>query len=509
MEIKVIQGKSKSTICVSEGALLSEALINAGTVVPMPCGGSGKCGKCVIRIKGNLSAADNDEKRHLTDRQLADGYRLACRVIVKGDAIVEVQEDKKANIQTDFTSQIQKTQSGKNGLGVAIDIGTTTIAAYLFDLSDGTLLQIASALNPQIVFGADVISRIDKSINGQRDALATAVRDCINELICSLTGEHMLSDAVITGNTAMLYFLTSKEAHSLSAAPFQADCLFGYEVDATAIGLGSIDKVYLPYCIAAFAGADLSCAILAADIDSTDKNILLIDIGTNGEVYLNTKSKSYCCTAAAGPAFEGSGIKMGMNAAEGAISKVWEHDGKLEYEVIGQKQAVGICGSGLLDAVAVFLGLGCIDNSGLIKAFCANFLYYNNERCLKINDDIIITQSDIRALQLAKGAIRAAVDTLMAYADITLSELDGIIIAGGFGSAININSAVRIGLLPIEANKVGYAIGNAAAAGAARVLVDVSQRSRILDIVKTVQYVELSGNEIFAEHFINSINFPH
>ena len=445
MEIKVIQGQAERIIHVPEGVLLSDALTQAGIIVPMPCGGSGKCGKCIIRTKGNLSEADSEEKRHLTQKQLAEGYRLACRVTIKGDAVVEVQDDKKAKIQTEFTSKIQKVQSDKNGFGVVIDIGTTTIAAYLFDLSNGNLLQKASALNPQSAFGADVISRIEKSINGQKDALATAVRDCIDKLIDSISDTVIITDCIITGNTAMLYFLTGKDVQSLSSAPFQADCLFGFEVDAASLGLNSVSKAYLPSCISAFTGADLSCAVLAADIYGNDKNILLIDIGTNGEVYLNTKYKSYCCSAAAGPAFEGSGIMMGMNAADGAISKIWVQNGKLEYEVIGQKTPVGICGSGLLDAVAVFLELGCIDNSGLIKASCPYFRLNNGERCLKICDNVIITQSDIRALQLAKGAIRAAVNSLMTYANITLDDLESIVIAGGFGSALSIKSAVRIG----------------------------------------------------------------
>ena len=508
MEIKVIKDDIESKIFVPESGSLSEALIKVGITIPMPCGGGGKCGKCTIKIKGSLSEVDDEEKRHLTKIQLADGYRLACRTKLIGDAVIEIQADKKAKIQTDFTAQILNVKSKNNGFGVAIDIGTTTIAGYLYNLTDGVLLQKASMLNPQIVYGADVISRIEKSINGQKDNIAKIVRDCIDKLIISISAEYNPSVAVITGNTAMLYFLSGRNVNSLSSAPFEADCLFGYETDAVSLGLSSIEKVYLPTCIAAFAGADLSCAVLAADIYKNDKNILLIDIGTNGEVYLNTKDKSFCCSAAAGPAFEGSGILMGMNAVEGAISKVWAQDGKLEYEVIGQKESVGICGSGLLDAVAIFLELGCIDNSGLIKASCAYFRQYNGERCFKLNDNVIITQSDIRALQLAKGAIRAAVDSLLAYADISIDKLDSIVIAGGFGSAICVTSAVRIGLLPPEAINISYAIGNAAAAGAARMLVDDNERNKVADIAKTAHYIELSGNELFTEHFINSINFP-
>ena len=509
MIVKIKQGNEVRTVIAENGILVSEVINIAGFSIPMPCAGEGRCKKCLVNVSGKVSEPEKNEAEFLSKSGLSSNLRLACKTHLLGEAIIELPEKNEAKIIT----EIKYSKNANNELrqvgetGVAIDIGTTTIAAYLFDIQNKTLIRSEASVNPQISFGADVISRIEKSLQGRGDELAKIIRDELNRLIAIISKGYSPKNAVITGNTTMLYLLTGRNVITLSSAPFEADCLFGYEIPAQSIGINGVENVYLPECISAFAGADLSCAVLSSGIFESGKNSLLVDIGTNGEIYLNTKNGSLCCSAAAGPAFEGSGITMGMNASNGAVYEVWDENDEVYCKVIGNGKSIGICGTGVLDAVATFLKLGFIDESGMMHSGNKYYRFWRGEKCLKITDDVVLTQGDIRAVQLAKAAIRGAIETILIRADITPDELDEVIIAGGFGSFMNINSAVAIGMLPVKFKEKAYAVGNASAAGAVTLLTESSSRNKLEFISKNVKYIELSSDIVFSDNYIEAINF--
>ncbi|MBR6739348.1 MAG: DUF4445 domain-containing protein, partial [Oscillospiraceae bacterium] len=332
-----------------------------------PCGGHGKCGKCKVIVKGHVASPSESERKLLSECELASGVRLACLTAALGDCAVEsVEDDEKATIVADGALPSFTLSPSFSKYGAAIDLGTTTLAARLYD-TRGHLLSETSQLNPQSQWGADVISRIEAAMAGKAMLLAESITQALDEILLRLTKNAAVSlsdiDGVcITGNTTMLCLLSKESVEPLSHAPFEAKRLFGETLPASELhlsGLSPDTPVYLPPCISAFVGADMTVALLAAQMEKCE-TALLIDIGTNGEMALWHENALTVCSSAAGPAFEGVGISMGMRGAEGAIDKVRVSDCKLEVHVIGDTEPRGICGSGLLDAIACMLESGII-----------------------------------------------------------------------------------------------------------------------------------------------------
>lgn len=485
---------------VSIGAKLSEIL-----AIDMPCAGKGKCGKCKVVATGRLSELCESERKALTESEIKSGTRLACQCFVLGACSVftGTRESKDAQILTDGRSVDFEVDPSFQKLGVAIDVGTTTLASSLFDAS-GKLLATKSELNPQGRFGADVISRIEASLAGKADELADSICRGIDALIISLCAQAGVptcdvESLVITGNTAMLYFLTKTSPSDLSKAPFIAKRYFGETLLASDLGLSSVlsdTKVYLPPCIAAFVGADTVCAILASGICDQDKTSLLVDIGTNGEMALVSEGKISVCSTAAGPAFEGVGISMGMRAAPGAIDKVSIVNGNLFSHVIGNAQPIGICGSGLIDATAALLDLEALDETGFLE-----------DETITLSDKVTLSQEDIRMLQLAKSAIYSGICTLMRSSGVGFDFVSSMLIAGGFGNYLNMKNAARVGLIPGELLDRISVIGNAALAGASMLLLNEKMRENAKNVAKNASVVELSSNPVFSELYMENMLF--
>ena len=381
--------------------------------------------------------------------------------------------------------------------GASIDIGTTTIALQLFDLATGNLIGYSSMHNPQTSVAADVIGRIDAALHGQADKLRLQVANAITTLLASACAQAGIpsSDAsslVITGNTTMLYLLTGRNPYPLSRAPFEADCFFGTETDL-------LNRcVYLPDCLHAFVGADTTCALLASGMTSHSETTLLCDIGTNGEMALWHHGKLYIASTAAGPAFEGAGISCGCASILGAIDQVNVVNGTLHCHTIGNQTAVGICGSGLLDAVAALLDTEAMDDTG-----------YLEEESIVLAEGVILTQSDIRAVQLAKAATYAGIMSLLSAAGCETKDVKTLYIAGGFGSHLNLRSAVRIGLVPEELADRVQVIGNAALDGASMLLMDANQRQTIASFREHTVHIRLDGNPEFADLYIDAMLFEN
>ncbi len=466
-----------------------------------PCAGKGICGKCRVKAYGALSALSPAETNFLTQKQIAENMRIACLVDVLGDCTVELADETANQIQLNASCQSFTKDPMFKQYGVAIDLGTTTLAAELYD-KNGMLAQ-ASSLNPQREFGADVISRIELSLAGKAEELANCVQNGIAKLLQNLSVQSSISlDAIdtiiITGNTAMLYFLTMRNPLSISRAPFLSEHLFDEFIPAKQLNLPcSNATVYLPPCIAAFVGADITTAILASGMLNENATTLLADIGTNGELALWHGGKLTCSSTAAGPAFEGAGISMGMMGKTGAIDAVTLNaDDTLSIHVIGESEPLGICGSGVIDLIACLMDTETLDETGKLAT-----------EPITIAEPVTFTQQDVRMVQLAKSAICAGMLAVIDFAHLTPTQIDTLAIAGGFGSYVNLKNAAKIGLFPAECLNKAKIIGNAALAGASMLLQNKSFLQTVQNIPSLSQIVELNKSNVFNDEYINCMFF--
>lgn len=504
-----------------ESVTIADALRDCKADFSMPCGGNHTCGKCKVIATGCLSPMSSEEKNRLLPEEITEHIRLACFAKIEGDATVTLLSEKTENILTtgtmeDFT--LDPISGEMDGYGIAADIGTTTVVSYLYPLNNTKPVQIVSSHNQQSKFGADVISRIEYSNQNGILPLQQTIVSQLNQSFSELCQKQNISmdsvkGCVITGNTTMLHLLCGLDPHGIAVAPFIPQSLFGKTFSPKQIGLSLPEHclVYLPRSISSYVGADITCAILASGMINKQGNSFIVDIGTNGEMALMANGKLKCCSTAAGPAFEGAGIRMGMSAHAGAIDRVWVENGEIAYSVIGKEKAVGICGSAIIDAVAVFLEYGLIDETGLINQDSENgtqYLIDQDEMALKIgNSEVFLTQSDIRKIQLAKSAICAGIDTLIHECDITVQQIDTFYIAGGFGSFINKESAAAIGLIPKEVVPCVSVIGNGAGSGAAMILLSADKKRQSESIAALAEDVELSSNAYFMDRYIDRMMF--
>jgi len=454
-------------------------------------------------VKGELSPLSDIEKKHLTNEEITNGIRLACCTTVTGYCEITSAEILQNVIYTDGVLPSMEYHPSFTKYGVAIDIGTTTLAARLYSAS-GELLAVDSELNPQKGFGADVISRIEAALEGKSTELAAVIRKGIDEILLNLAKKagidsKNIDGAVITGNTVMLHLLTETSTEPLSHAPFKAERLFGETVTADALELSSLlptTEIYLPRCAEAFVGADITTALLASGISDVTSPAILVDIGTNGEMALINNGNLLLCSTAAGPAFEGAGLSMGMNGKNGAIDKVAVENGRLIAHVIGDVPPIGICGSGVVDAVAALLETEELDETGCLDDDEAT-----------IFSPVVLTQGDIRMVQLAKSAIHAGIRTLLHYAGVNCESISRLYVAGGFGSYLDIENAGKIGLIPQELVPKVSVIGNAALTGASMLLLNRELLAPCEQTVCNAMIVTLSSNPIFTEEYMERMFF--
>ena len=491
----------------------------------MPCGGKKRCLKCKVKVTGALLPMSAHETSLLSDEEIQNNIRYACMTEAVGDICLylDTHTDDGVTVLTEWKLPMFEVDRWGGDYGIAVDIGTTTIAAYLYRLSDGELISSVSDQNPQALYGADIISRIERAIKGDGDLLSQTIQTALSRLFlelvsCARLTPDAIDSIVLVGNTAMLYLLCGKNPVSIAYAPFKSETYFGESLPAKALNFSLGAEVYLPSCISAYIGADMTSALLAAgfyDVDGIieQRSVLLADIGTNGEIALLHDGKLLCCSTAAGPAFEGAGIFQGMAEKKGAIGRVRLIGGKFYCTVLGETEAKGICGSGLLDAVASMLDAGILDETGNINPDGHNYTSFISEvegqpAFTLPGTSIIITQKDIRALQLAKAAICAGIMTLLDEAGISAERLSHLLIAGGFGSHINPYSAERIGLIPKGyADKTSF-IGNAAGAGASMILLNRRYRMASELIRDIADHIDLSCHPAFTEHFVEQMVFP-
>ncbi|HEU6447560.1 MAG TPA: ASKHA domain-containing protein [Verrucomicrobiae bacterium] len=479
---------------VPAGAALQDALFAHG--VEFPCGGRGRCKGCRVKmLKGNLPVSA-EERKLLTETELAAGWRLACRHKMSCDLELELAQWEMSVLgdQSSFPF------TPREGSGIAIDLGTTTIAAQLVDLQNGNVLAVATALNSQARHGSDIMSRIEFAIRGGGLELQRLIREQIGEII-----HHLLVQAhstscpakiVIVGNSAMHHLFCGIDVAPLAAHPFEPKQPERIHFFPAQLNWNLPDRTTIEFlpCLGGFVGSDVLAGIVATGLHERRGLAALLDLGTNGEVVVGNRERILCCSTAAGPAFEGARITMGMRAATGAISTVETNNGSLKCHVLGGGEPRGLCGSGLVDAVAAGLDLNWIEASGRMTV----------SPTLPLAGSVALFPSDVRELQLAKGAIAAGLLILTRRIGATLDDLQALHLAGAFGNYISRASAKRIGLLRLPMNRIVPA-GNTALHGAKRALFE--DASAWDAVAQRVEHISLNEDPDFQDIYATEMRF--
>jgi len=501
--VKIIVNPGNFNIDTHDGVSIRDAILNAGIEIYSPCGGMGICGKCGAKILSGKINGDVDE----------DGYFLTCSSIPLSDCEIEISsipDDTKAETSIAVGDVLLKSDSS---LGLAVDLGTTNIICALIDLDTKQVLETFSFRNPQTKYGDDVVSRI--SFAAEKDGLEIlkrAVLETIDDVINGIFRElpqhrKRLTEIVFSGNSTMNHLLLGISPSSLGQAPYEPAFKYidsGEISDRLNMWFDDVDVTVLPN-IAGFVGGDTVAGIIATGIYKSEKLRLFIDIGTNGEIVVGNKNRMLATSAAAGPAFEGGRIECGMRAGPGAINHVSIDNGKASFTTIDGIEPNGICGSGLFEAVGSMLRAGLLDSSGKFTSTVEEKRFYLTEERGGVG--IYISEKDISELQLAKAAIRAAVELLLSEYRIDLDDVDEIIVAGAFGFNLRPDDIRAIGLLPdFDYGKLRLA-GNTSLKGALMVLTDDEARAEMVKISSNVEFIELAGKSGFREKFVEALTF--
>ena len=502
-KITFVKNSKNFSIEFIEGQNLLEIIREHDFDIDATCGGRGTCGKCTVEI--------NEKMVKSCTTTAIDGMIVKFSDISEINNILTETEKLDIKVKPIFSTIVE-------GYGLAVDIGTTTIAAYLYDIHTGERLMVKSSINPQKIFGADVISRIDYTRKGEVERLKmhTEIVECIQMIIDDLP--YPLSILMFTGNTTMMHFLLDLDASGIAVAPFTPESTDLHMLKAKEIGFNknaaNATMVVLP-CVSAYVGADTVSAVIATGLDTAEKPELLVDIGTNGEIALKTPDGIWACSTAAGPAFEGANITFGMPAVEGAISKAWIENDQLRFKTIGDCEPKGLCGSGVLDLIALMLETEVVDCTGRLVDddelsqdwLKKRIVEYNNANAFKIVGDILVTQKDVREIQNAKAAICAGITILATRAGVELTDIFATHLAGGFGNFMDRKSAVKIGLIPCELEASCKTSGNAAGLGASMALLNQDNLNQVISLSKTIKYIELSYDPDFVNSYVDNMMF--
>lgn len=482
----------------ASGKRLSAYLAEAGYPLNADCGGHGKCGKCrVTVVSGGFAADPQGLTPAIPDR---NGTLLSCNAWCgEQEAVVLLPVAQGQGLTADTEARVAADVSG---CGVALDIGTTTLAAALVRLSDGAILRTVSRLNPQKSFGADVMSRIGAVMEDENNLhlMQKLVLDDVRLMFFELTDGQPVPRVTVAGNPTMLHLFCGISPAGMGAYPFtpaftDTRIVAGVELDLPA------DTVIILPSVSAFIGGDITAGMLAQKITDHDTPVLLVDMGTNGEMILytgkNRGGKLYGTSTAAGPALEGAGISTGVGGISGAVCGVTFNGISMQAQTIDNAPPVGICGSGLIDLIAVLLQRGILDETG-----------YLEEDPFPYAESLTLTGADVRAFQLAKSALRAGLEVLCETAGLAPAELSRIYIAGGLGYYMNIHSAVAVGLLPDCPRSHMVSVGNTALLGAAAVLQDPALAEKISPVAADCETVELNLSPSFSDKFMEHMMFP-
>jgi uncharacterized 2Fe-2S/4Fe-4S cluster protein (DUF4445 family) len=514
---------------------LSLAAAACDILVEQPCGGRAGCGRCRVRLVDGRSPAHAVDVEVLGMEGVAAGWRLGCRLMLDRDAVIDVPPASRVVAHKTFGGDDLFRDGFEPiagaGYGVALDVGSTTLAAAVVDLATGAVAGTASVLNPQVRFGGDIMTRIAFA-RGRRDGsrelhrvLVNAVDDVVIRAAAAAgVAPADILEVAAVGNPTMIHALQGLPVEALGVAPYQGERYEGWDGRATALGLGlQAARAHVLPGVRAHVGSDAVAAMVATGMDRSLRPRLLLDLGTNTEIVVWGPAGILCTSAAAGPAFEGGAVRQGMRAVPGAIDQVRiTPDGRLLARAIGDGPPVGLCGSGLVDAVAELLRVGAIEPSGrLLPAAEAasrlpadladRLLDADGEAAVRLADGpvpVLLTAGDVRALQLVKGSIGAGIRLLLEEAGLAIEELEEVMLAGAFGNYVGAGSARALGLIPpVDPGRVTF-VGNAAGAGARLALVDRRARERAARIARGTRFVELAGRADYEAVFVEMLWFP-
>lgn len=502
--------------------------------ISAPCNGNGTCGKCVVRFQSGATEPSVRDREIFSEKQLEEGYRLACQSYPTGVYEIEIpQKEEEIEVLSGWEEKketlgecrkAENSTHGRNcaerseqaGYGICMDIGTTTLAAVLVDLTAQEECQTAVSVNHQRAYGSDVLSRISASNSGKKWEIQRCIRQDLQKLIRELLQKEKITEQqikriVIAGNTTMCHLLRGFSCETLGVAPFLPVDLSWMEGSAADfLGMKELDtKVVILPGISAFVGADIMAGIAKMNMHRSEGYHLLLDIGTNGEMVLGNCRHMYVTSTSAGPAFEGGNISCGMAGIPGVISHVFmEETGKAGFQVIGEadgenkkkQQAIGICGTGMIDLVYELRKHQMIDEHGTYSD-----LYFDTG--YELAGKVKFTQNDIREIQMAKAAIRAGVDILVKKAGIAFDEVDDCYLAGGFGTKIDITKAAGIGLIPKELEVKTIPVGNTVLAGTKEVLLGRISKDELEKIQTMADVINLAEENDFEELYLSYMDF--
>lgn len=519
------------TVEVPVGSTLLAAARLAEVEIDAPCGGLGRCGSCRVRAEGELSPMTAAERELLGGASVAAGVRLACRTRALGDATVHVpRAARDARVVTEAQQHPLVVQPpAERGVhvigtaaGVAVDLGTTTIAVLLVDLATGESLAVAGDTSDQRTFGADVLSRVAHASAGGGPELQKVAADQIALLLAAALDRadlpaDRLAEMVVVGNTAMTGLLLGADVRPLGEAPYEGAPVAEARVPAHELGLSAFPSldVRVPPGISAFVGSDITVGMLAVEMAGRDAPTLFIDLGTNGEIVLAAHGELMAASTAAGPALEGAAISCGMRAEAGAIERVTLTGSGLELGVIGDREPAGLCGSGLIDVTAALLDAGVLDATGKLPdsaeaPLAGRLVERDGVRAFAVDPGagVLLTQKDVRQVQLAVGAVRTGIELLLAEGGLAEGDVATVLVAGGFGYHVRAESLARIGLIPAAwQDRVAF-VGNTALAGARMYLVNDDVRAQARDLVGRVRTVDLAAHPEFQQRFLGALTFP-
>ena len=527
MKIIFRDGQTREAELVAGRTILSY-LQELGIEIDASCAGEGKCGQCIVEVDAPpdaLSAVTDSERKFIK----AENQRLACqarilrtdkqiyvRVPKSGYYILESGEYRWIPIEPFVHREGERVFYNSTYMGdytgaiygIAIDIGTTTLAAYLVDLETGKVVSVSSRQNPQTKYGNNVISRIEYARQGH-DILVREIRTAVNEMIANMSdvtkAKDNIYELVIVGNPVMRDLFFGFSVESLGKSPYEPESTEPVVTTAKELQLTANPeaRVYGLPLIGSFVGADALAVVLATEMYLSKGICLALDVGTNTEIVLGNRERLIATSAASGPAFEGASISCGVGAVQGAIKEVRIVDGNIEYKTIGDAPPVGICGSGLIDVLAELLEHGMIDGRG-------KFTFTGDEgKELRIADGIKLLETDIDQLNLAKTAIAVGVRVLLEKYGISFDDIELLLLAGGFVNFANTDNAIRIGLLPPISGEKVKKVGNAALEGARQALVSKRKRSEAEEVAKRIEHIKLEEEQDFMEKFVSELYFQN
>lgn len=487
---------------VERGASLQDVLFPYG--VEFPCGGRGRCKGCRVRVLQGTLALTPEQERVLSPREVDDGWRLACHCRAESDLTLELAQWEAAILADESPFSF----TPRAGLGIAVDVGTTTLVAQLLDLRTANVLGVRTGLNLQAKHGADIMSRIGFAVTeGKQEVLTSLIRDQIGlmagELLASTHADPAtLVEIVLVGNSVMHHLFCGIDCTPLSRYPFEPkdDGLKSFSAEELSWTPGATPAIRFLPCLGGFVGSDILAGISAVNLHRSDSPVCLIDLGTNGEIVIGSGRRMICCSTAAGPAFEGARIHMGMRAATGAIAEVQigTEGGGLIFKTLGDVPPRGLCGSGLVDAAAALLDTGRILPSGRFSG---------GEKSVMLAPPVKLTQTDVRELQLAKGAIAAGIRILLRELALDEEGISTVYLAGAFGNYVNTASARRIGLVgfPPPPERI-LPVGNTALRGAKRALFE--DPAAYESLASRVEHMSLNAHHDFQEIYVEEMGFP-